>query len=280
MAIKNLFAILGNGGIILEKNFIDRANELTPPVNDTPYKRILAIGDIHANFDGLISLWEKISVTADDLVIFLGDYIDRGKQSAEVLQWIMQKNKEENFIFLCGNHEQMVLGTFSKRYEPNFWLLNGGNSTLGSLKTNPDFLVEIVNFFANLAIYHSMKIGGREYIFCHAGIEEKLSMEEQNFEYLIWAREEFLAKDSGYNGDAMVIVGHTPIQKLFIENNSVMFDTGYYGKYLIANTQEENIKIQPYKIPKRNILMMDTGSYIKGGKISCVDILSGEFWQS
>ncbi len=59
-----------------------------------------------------------------------------------------------------------------------------------------------------------------------------------------------------------------------------MLNGGPCIKFLIAHTQEENIKIQPYKIPGRNILMMDTGSYIKDGKISCVDILSGEFWQS
>ena len=264
----------------MERNFIDRANELTPPVNDTQYKRILVIGDIHANFDGLMSLWEKVSVTADDLVIFLGDYIDRGKQAAEVLQWIMQKSKYENFIFLFGNHEQMMVSTFSNRYEPEFWLSNGGNSTLRNLKMNPEVLIEIINFIANLAIYHSMKIGGREYIFVHAGIRGNFSMEEQDVEYLLWAREEFLNKNNGYNGDAMVIVGHTPIQKLFIENNSVMFDAGYIGKFLIANTQKKNIKIQPYKVPNRNILMMDTGSYMEDGKISCVDILSGEFWQS
>ena len=105
---------------------------------------------------------------------------------------------------------------------------------------------------------------------------DKSSNKEKNLKQV----EEFLAKDSGYNGDAMVIVGHTPIQKLFIENNSVMFDAGYIGKFLIANTQKKNIKIQPYKVPNRNILMMDTGSYMEDGKISCVDILSGEFWQS
>ena len=219
----------------------------------------MAVGDIHANFDGLMSLWEKINVTSDDLVIFLGDYIDRGKQAAEVLQWIMQKSKDENFIFLCGNHEPMMVGTFTKRYEPEFWLDNGGNSTLKSLKTNPDFLVEVVNFLANLPVCHSMKIGGRDYIFVHAGIEEKLSMEEQDIECLLWERTNFLSKDRGYHGAAMVIVGHTPVQKLFIEKipdsneNYLMLNGGPGIKFLIAHTQEENIKIQPYKIPGRNI---------------------------
>ncbi len=59
-----------------------------------------------------------------------------------------------------------------------------------------------------------------------------------------------------------------------------MLNGGYCIKFLITHTQEENIKSQPYKMPNRNILMLDTGSYMNNEKISCVDILSGEFWQS
>ena len=269
----------------MEKNFIDRADELTPSVNDTQYKRILVIGDIHGKFDEFISMWEKINVTSDDLVIFVGDYIDRGNQSVEVLQWLMKKSHEENIICLCGNHEQMMTSTFFRKANPNDWLYNGGKNTLDGLKKieNPAVLAEIINFVANLAIYHSIEIGGKEYIFVHAGIEEGFSLDEQDIFYLLWERKKFLDKDEGYNGKATIIIGHTPIQRLYIEkipdsnNNALMIDLGYGEKFLVANTQEENIKIQPYKIPDRNILMLDTGSQ---GKISCVDILTGEFWQS
>ncbi len=58
-----------------KKFFINDAEKIIPAVNDSPYKRILAIGDVHAAFDKLLSLWEKISVTEDDLVVFLGDYL-------------------------------------------------------------------------------------------------------------------------------------------------------------------------------------------------------------
>ena len=78
-----------------QKNFLENAQDLIPPVNDTQYKRILAIGDVHACFDKLISLWKKISVTADDLVIFLGDYVEGGDQNLNVLRWLMEQNKNE-----------------------------------------------------------------------------------------------------------------------------------------------------------------------------------------
>ena len=58
-----------------EKNFINSAQEIVPLVNDSPYKRILVIGDMHATYDKLLSLWKKLDVTDEDLVIFLGDYL-------------------------------------------------------------------------------------------------------------------------------------------------------------------------------------------------------------
>ena len=76
------------------KSFINNAEEIIPPVNDSPYKRILAIGDIHAAFDKLMSLWKKLDVTEDDRVIFLGDYFyGMGKKNIETLQWLIEHNK-------------------------------------------------------------------------------------------------------------------------------------------------------------------------------------------
>ena len=72
------------------------------------YKRILAVGDIHGCFEKLISLWKKISVTPEDLVIFLGDYVDRGRENVKVLKWIMTESKKKNVVALCGNHEDML----------------------------------------------------------------------------------------------------------------------------------------------------------------------------
>ena len=57
-------------------NFI---KNLAPKINDSGWRRVIAIGDIHGNFDRLANLWDKLDATADDLIIFLGDYVDRSK---------------------------------------------------------------------------------------------------------------------------------------------------------------------------------------------------------
>ena len=74
------------------------------------YKRILAVGDIHGMYDKLIALMDKVQFNPDeDLLIFLGDYIDRGQQSLECLDYVMnlQKQYPERVICLKGNHEAM-----------------------------------------------------------------------------------------------------------------------------------------------------------------------------
>ncbi|MBR2734280.1 MAG: serine/threonine protein phosphatase, partial [Selenomonadaceae bacterium] len=96
-----------------QKFFIDDAAEIIPPVNDTPYKRIIAVGDVHGKFGKLMSLWSKLNVNDRDLLIFVGDYVDRGEGVAETLQWVLEMRRRKNFVFLRGNHEQMLLNAFS-----------------------------------------------------------------------------------------------------------------------------------------------------------------------
>ena len=245
-----------------EKFFVNGAAEIVPPVNDTSYKRILAIGDVHGNFTRLMSLWQKLNVTDRDLAIFLGDFVDRGTKVADVLEWIIAQSTKKNFIFLRGNHEQMMLDAFSKERRGSriFWVVNGGRSTIDGLKFLRDkkiFSVEdVLNFVDKLPLYHALEIGGRKYFFCHAGIDPDVPFAEQNADSLLWTREEFFNR---YDGDAVIVNGHTPVQSIF--------DFG-------------NEKPRPMKIPGRNILLTDTGSFTLDGKISCVDILSGQFWQS
>lgn len=79
------------------------------------YKRILVIGDIHGCFKNLMSMWKKISVTPEDLVIFLGDYVDRGRENVKVLKWIMKESKKKNVVALCGNHDDMMKNRYFSR---------------------------------------------------------------------------------------------------------------------------------------------------------------------
>lgn len=251
------------------ENFVPNFEDLLPKSKaEIAWKRILAVGDVHGHYKKLMSLYEKLNVTTDDLVIFLGDYIDRGPEVGEVLQWIMKVKDNENFIFLRGNHEDMMLSYLYG--EDDWWKYSYGQVTIPGLKkwfdnAPPNAYEDFVHFITHLSLYYEIKIGDRQYIFCHAGIKDGVTLENQTEDYMLWSRHEFF---DSYEGDAVVIIGHTPLQTL-----------------------QEHFKLKkfiPFRVPDKNILMMDTGSFIdqvhygfsEEGLISCVDILTGQFWQS
>ena len=97
---------------------------------------------------------KKIEVIDDDLVIFLGDYIDRGAQVTETLNWILKQSEKKNIIFLRGNHEHILLDVVYKRMDKITWLFNGGQMTirgLSKLKSeDKNFIERFLTFIENL----------------------------------------------------------------------------------------------------------------------------------
>ncbi len=244
-----------------EKFFIDGAEKIIPSVNDSPYKRIIAIGDVHGKFSKLESLIKKISVTDEDLIIVCGDFIDRGNEVAEVLKWIMEHKDKSNYIFLRGNHEQMMLDAFKSSGKSKInWIINGGKATLSALRElNSNKIIpfnDVLNFADKLPLSFSIKVGGRNYFFCHAGIDSSKPLDKQDEYFLLWSRENFFYR---YEGNDVIVVGHTQIK--------------YYFDYDINNPR-------PIKIPGKNIVMLDTSACARGGRLSAVDLLSGQYYQS
>ena len=228
------------------------------------YERILAIGDIHGRFDKLSSVFNKIKFSSKDFLILLGDYVDRGNENLHCLQWAMRISKLPNVVALRGNHEEMMLYYYATGSTSSaIWLPNGGNRTHAEMvewtKNDPDFLFEALKFIAKLPYYYRTFIDGQEYIFCHAGLKPGVSLENQTVESMIWIREEFY---NHYYGTAEVVVGHTP--------------TPYVGK--IDGVDVKDI-YYPIHLPNR-ITMIDTGSFLPQGRISCIDVISGQIWQS
>lgn len=221
------------------------------------YRRILAIGDIHGRFDRLSSLFNKINFNLKDYLILLGDYIDRGNENMHCLQWAMRISRLPNVVALRGNHEQMMLYYYLLGgMEAAIWLPNGGDKTKAEFdewcKQDDTAYESVLKFINNRPYYHKLNLGEEEYIFVHAGLNPNKPLAEQTEEDLLWTREKFY---NGYRGTAHVICGHTPTP--FIERDC------YY----------------PIKL-WNNITLMDTGSFMRDGKISCIDILSGTIWQS
>ena len=221
------------------------------------YKRVLAIGDIHGNFQRLLSLYAKIHFNpAEDLLIFLGDYIDRGPDSLSVLHWIMNKSREKSVVALRGNHEQLFWEYFANNGDGALWHRNGGEATCRAIRaaslSEPALLDRCLAFIADRPCSFSLTVQGQKFFFCHAGIEPTTPLCQQQPRALLWIRGRFYRE---YRGTALSVVGHTPTERFPFGGNAPIW-------------------------LKNRILLLDTGSYLPEGKISCVDVLTGTCWQS
>ena len=251
-----------------------RCNMTKDISNDKNFKRILVIGDIHGHYKKFISLYKKLSVNDDDLVIYLGDYIDRGPEgeTAYVLDFMLREVEKDNVIALRGNHEQMMLDFFNNG-DLN-WLFNGGNKTGADIKTkmkdDANYLSKVMKFADSRPLSHQMTIEGKDYFFCHAGVQPGVPLEEQKSDSLLWIRDEFI---NDYYGDTIIVVGHTPLVLLKPEGSLEMWRRDYQDILEVKN-------VKPQWRRNGKILMMDTGSYFLNGCISCMDIKSGQLWQS
>jgi len=218
-------------------------------IEEKNYKRIIVVGDLHGYVSPLEELLEKISIQKEDLVLFMGDYIDRGPHSKQVVQKMVElKNIHKNVLFLKGNHEDMLLGSvgFSAAVNDiNTWFYNGGISTLRSYgMSNEDIkaltkiwedtlrlekIMEVIpeshmKFFQELELY----VESENFFFCHAGVDPYSSLEEgkENIFNLLWMRDHIYADHQVW--EKTVVCGHTPLEELIINDKLICVDTGLY----------------------------------------------------
>lgn len=209
---------------------------------------IYAIGDIHGKFDILKRLYELILVDIEEnyddenTIVFLGDYIDRGKQNRQVLDFLMflQNTPKINHVFLFGNHEDIFINAMENPRDKDkvqLWVQNGGSNFIGELTKNYyDF-----DFFHNTFpweyyvrwmktktdIYYETD----DYIFVHGGLDiRKTEMHKQYKDYLIWARH--TDKDHYKDYNKIVVHGHTPNYDPVFDRNRINVDTSCYNKQI------------------------------------------------
>ena len=231
------------------------------------YSRVLAIGDVHGMYEKLIKLMDKIRFNPDeDLLIFLGDYIDRGPDPGRCLQYIfaLQQQYPDVVVCLMGNHEVMMSSYFmQKRGSYNnlivdyagSWLDNGGLETLKQLdEMDEGTKEELLQWVMNLPVKYQYQ----DYFFCHAGVDPDVPLAVQNEFDMLWRRQQWWEQ---YKGEETLVVGHTPVQK---------------GMKL---TGKERRTPKPLFLAN-HVIMCDTGAYMSGGKLSCVDVLAGKVWQA
>lgn len=181
------------------------------------------IGDIHGHFNKLKNLFDELRsyINPDDLVIFLGDYIDRGPASYEVIEFLVALSGVYRTVFLTGNHEDMFIRYLKKAdYAGNF-IRNGGDYTIKSYLKNLKAMSlpeSHINFFNNLKLYYE----GSDFIAVHAGLNPDINdISHQTRDDLIWIRGEFYLADKKW--PKTVIFGHTPTPYI-INSESVFID--------------------------------------------------------
>ena len=252
-------------------------------------KRLLAIGDIHGHLDALKALLDKVQPTAEDKVIFLGDYVDRGPDSRGVLDellWFHERFPQT--VFIRGNHEQMFMDALtwaeidrlmarkdvsSAVYQKAFdelkeradyfglqandleraWWKEGGQATSVSFDDSLDNVRPAHRaLLGQTKLFHEEWFApdedkpweGEGFLFVHAGVDVKQPPQQQNPLALMNHRDfPEPTKDALWT----VVHGHT-----------VNLDG-------------------PEMMPKR--VNLDTGSYVKGGKLTCCDVLTRQVWQ-
>jgi serine/threonine protein phosphatase 1 len=171
----------------------------------TATQRRIIIGDVHGHYTGLMTLLEAISPGNDDQVYFLGDLIDRGPQSAEVVDFV----KENAYPSLMGNHEQLLIDSFTQdQINPRClqaWLYSGGHSTLESYEGKIERLLDHVHWMHTLPLYMDLN----DLWLVHAGVNPDLPVEGQTSRELCWIRELFHSSPDPYFTDKLIVVGHT-----------------------------------------------------------------------
>jgi serine/threonine protein phosphatase 1 len=208
---------------------------------------VYAIGDIHGRADLLEPILDRIhrdSTQQSDqraITVFLGDYVDRGPRSREVIDLLLEWNAVYPSVFLKGNHDQMAIDFLENPSVLNRWSKFGGIEMLMSYGVMPksmqwsEISAELSKQFreqfpvSHLAFLRDLKshfVCG-DYFFVHAGVRPGVPLNEQRLEDLLWIRDEFLNYNRSW--EKIIVHGHTPVSQPDVRSNRINLDTGAYA---------------------------------------------------
>ena len=197
------------------------------------YSRRIVIGDIHGCARTLEKLlYQKLKICKDDALYFVGDFIDRGPRSKEVIDMLLNLKDEGISINpVMGNHEFLLLSHYNGD-EFEHWRLNGAEKTLRSfgIQHIQEMVKKYINFFLNLPFYIELD----DVIICHAGMNFDDANPFEDTYSLLWTRNDYV--DMEKTGGRKLICGHTPHLlediKLSLNYDKIQLDGGcvYFGR--------------------------------------------------
>ena len=166
--------------------------------------RRLFIGDVHGQYDGLMRLLALVAPTSTDRLHFVGDLIDRGPKSAQVVEFV----RRGNHICVLGNHEHLLLSAFPDENSHlgafHRWLNSGGQPTLTSYAST-EALLDHVDWLRTLPLY--LDLG--DIFLVHAGLNPRKPLSQQGPIDFCWIRDEFHAYPRPALKGKRIITGHT-----------------------------------------------------------------------
>ncbi len=202
--------------------------------------RTIAIGDIHGCDKALESILEAICPAADDTIVTLGDYVDRGPSSRQVIDRLLALKDHCTLIPLLGNHEEMMNAVVFHEQEPYEWLRHGGVDTLDSYgfvgdlgvigQPHREFLSQLQEFYEN-----------ETHIFLHANYDPNSPLDQQPADLLRWVKLTENLPRPHFSG-RRAIVGHTHNRQAEIVSfpHLVCIDTYCYGGGLLTALDTTN----------------------------------------
>lgn len=227
-------------------------------------KRTFAIGDLHGGLKGLIQLLERIDLTTEDTLIFLGDYVDGWSDSANTVTYLISLAKQNSCIFIRGNHDDLTQNWLEKNELNQKWLEHGGQSSIDAYRRlDQNEIEQHIQFFREMFNYH---IDSENRLYVHAGFT---NVNGPDFEYhdtgFYWDRtlwEMVLALDENLKED-----------DLFYPKRLQHFKEIYIGHTPVTRINETK------PVNKANLWNVDTGAAFKG-KISAIDVKTKKIYQS
>lgn len=186
------------------------------------YMANYVMSDLHGCYDSFLLMLETINLTNDDTLYILGDVIDRGDKSLEIIDYIVSK---PNIVWLKGNHEEFLIDSVETK-DSQLWFINGGYTTFQQItyKGGETYLNQLYEYIKKLPV---IKIVG-EYILVHAGIDipdntDGLDIEKlialQDKDTMLWSRKHINNECNFLN--YKVVCGHTPVQTIMKSKEDV-----------------------------------------------------------
>lgn len=219
--------------------------------------RLYAIGDVHGRYDLLRRIADRIS---DDmrgwrgrtLTVLLGDLIDRGPQSRDVIDCLARNDFPTPFAALMGNHEAAILHALETDRALALWVDMGGGQTLASYcatDTSPAGFTraDLPNVMPeeHWSFIETMppSLDAGDFFFCHAGIRPGVPLEHQTSDDLLWIREPFLSSSRDHG--KIIVHGHTPVAAPLFLPNRIALDTGAFatGNLTCIAIEDDSIRL-------------------------------------